>query len=445
VKDLETVGREAPCLIERALGLGCSQAEVFSSAAATAPVSFENNRLKSVNTAETTLTAVRVIKDGRVGFATSTKPGDLEVVDLAARAAAFGPEADLDFAGRAPVRRDLQGFDPAVADWPLEAMVERGSELVEELKGLAEGLLVSVDVEREISARRVTTSNGQDVAETGTAAVGVVMVQLVEGENIIWLFDFDASRRLAVDFPRLAQRVRWLFGHARRNTSLPTGKYPVLFSPTAAADLIAPMEACLSGRAVVKGESPWKDRLGSRLLAEGFTLLDDPTLPWGLGTTPFDDEGVPTGRRTLIDHGVLKDFYLDLRSARTLGRPSTGNGFRRGQSPPNPGPSNLVVEPGEAPWSSLVTGIKRGLLVTRLMGAWAGNPYSGQVSGNVDVGFRIEDGEITGRVKDCMLSVDVFAAFRDHLLALSREVETTPAMSRLPYILLDEVSVSARS
>lgn len=437
-------GFDAERLLDKAKKLGCSQAEVYVAESGSTPVSFENNRLKSVNTAETALASVRVIREGRLGFATASKPGDDEVVDLAVRAAEFGPPADLDFAAAAPVETGLDRFDPEVADWPIERMVESGEELVGRLRKLTEGALVSVEVEKETGARRVATSAGQDVRTKGTVAVGVAQLQVVEPENLIWLFHFDASRHLSLDFEALAARVEWLYGHSRRNVTMRSGAYPVLFAPVAGADLIEPMSACLNGKAVVKGESPWKDKAGQRLFSEAFSLYDDPTVPWGLGTTPFDDEGVPTGRRAVIDKGVLREFYLDLRSAKALGKASTGNGFRGGQSPPSPGPSNQMVGPGRESWRDLVKGIEEGLYVGRLMGAWAGNPYAGQVAGNVDVGFKIENGEITGRVKDCMVSVNVFEAFRDHLLALSREAENTPSMSRLPYILLDRTSVSTK-
>ncbi len=437
---------DVQALLDKARKLGCSEAEVYEVQARATPANFENNRLKSIDTAETAAVAVRVVKEGKLGFANSSRPGDTEVVDLAARSAQFGPEADLSFAPPRPVRDDLQGYDPAVAAWTLEDMLARGEELVGSLKSLADGVLAGVTAEKQVMRKRLATSAGQDVREEGTAAAVVASVHLVEAENMILLFDFAASRRLDLDLERLRRRLAWAFAHARRNVPFRGGSYPVLFSPVAAMDLITPVVACLSGRAVAKGESPWKGRLGEKLFAADFTLVDDPTLPWGLQTTPFDDEGVPTRRRTVIEEGVLREFNLDLRSARALGTETTGNGFRSGpQSPPAPSPSNLVLEPGDTPWEDLVAGIKEGLYVGRLMGAWAGNPYSGQVAGNVDVGFRIENGEITGRVKDCMVSVDTFTAFRDHLLALSRETEITPNLSLLPYVLLDGVSVSAKA
>ncbi len=437
---------DAEALLDKARRLGCSEAEVFETGVVTTPVSFENNKLKSVQTAETAVAAVRVIKDGRLGFATSSRSGDTEVVEMAVRAAAFGPEAALSFAAPSPVRTDLETYDEAVVDWPLEEMLSVGEELTDHIRSFEDGVLGGATVERHRAYVRVATSAGQDVVTDGTGYFLLASGELVEPDNMIHIFRFKAGRRLDFDLEAIKSDLARMFRHARHNVPFRGGRYPVVFSPMAAMDLISPVAACVDGMAVVKGESPWRDKVGEKLFADEFTLHDDPTLPWGVHTTPFDDEGVPTRKRAIIDRGVLKDFLLDLRSGKALGRASTGNGYRAvPQAMPAPRASNLVLEPGKTPAADLVAEIKEGLLVERLMGAWAGNPYAGQVSGNVHIGFKIENGEVTGRVKDCMVSVSVFEAFKTGLVALGRELEVTPDGALLPHILLDGVSVSTKA
>jgi len=437
---------DAEALMGKARKLGCAEAEIYETGAVSTPVSFENNHLKSIETTETAVVAVRVIKDGRLGFATSSRAGDDSVVDLAVRAAALGPEAPLSLAAEAPVTSNLKTFDSAVRDWPQEEMLAVGEELIDFAKDLEEGLLASASVEKTTGYTRVATSKGQDVYTEATVFVLFAGLEFVEPDNIIHTWRFEAGRKLAYDLENLKARLAETFRRARRNVPIKGGTYPVIFSPMAAMDLMSPIAACLDGMAVAKGESPWKDRLGDKLFADDFVLTDEPHLPYGLHTTPFDDEGVPTQRRAVIEKGVLRGFFLDQRSARALGATSTGNGFRTSpQSAPSPRPSNLTLQPGDKPLSEIVAGLEEGLYVERLMGAWAGNPYAGQVSGNVHLGFKIEKGKFAGRVKDCMLSVSVFDAFKDKILALSRELEVNPAGERVPYILLDDVNLSTKS
>jgi PmbA protein len=437
---------DAEALLEKAAKLGCEQAEVYESGVVTTPVNFENNQLKSIETAETAIAAVRVVKGGRLGFATSSKAGDDNVVDMAARGAEFGPEATFDFAAASPVAQDLKVYDPAVADWPQERMLAIGEEVVDHIRAFEDGVLGSATVEKHIAYNRLATSKGQNVYADGTAYVVFAGGELVEPENMIHVWSFMAGRRLDFDLEALKTRLATMYRRARKNVPFRGGKFPVVFAPMAAADLVSPMLACADGMAVVKGESPWRDRAGEKLFAESFSLYDDPSLPWGLRTTPFDDEGTPTSRRAIIENGVLRDFFVDRRSGKALGRESTGNGYRASpQALPVPRPSNVVVPPGKTPLAGIVAGIKEGLYVERLMGAWAGNPYAGQVSGNVHIGFKIENGEITGRVKDCMVSVSVFEAFRHSLAALSRETEDIPVGLKFPFILLDGMSVSTKA
>lgn len=436
---------DAEALLRKAKKLGCEQAEVYETGDLATPVGFENNVLKSIDTAETAAVAVRVIKGGRLGFATSSRPGDTDVVEMAVRAAEFGPEAGFDFAAKCPVAGSLKLYDPGVAAWPVDEMLAVGADLVDAAKALEDGVLASALVEKHEAYARVATSAGQDVRMEDTALISYVAAELVEPDNMIQVWRLRVGRNLDLGLADMKGEVERLYRLARRNVPLRGGTYPVLFSPAAAADLVGPVAACLDGKAVVKGESPWRDKLGERVFAEDVTFLDDPALPWGVRTSPFDDEGVPTGSRPVIERGVVQSFFLDLKTARILGRESTGNATRAGpQSAPAPGPSNFVLEPGRTPVARLIEGMKEGLYVDRLMGAWAGNPYSGQVSGNIVLGFKVEKGEVTGRVKDCMLLVNVFEALRDNLLALSREVETTSAAYRLPHILIDKVSVSAK-
>jgi PmbA protein len=431
--------------LERARQLGATQAEVFEVETVSTPVAFENNKLKSALTAETTGVAIRLIKGDRLGFATSSRPADKTVVDMAVRSAEFGPEADYDFAARAPVRADLSIHDPAVAGWPQEKMLEAGEGLVESLRGVEDGVMATVLVDRDTQYVRVTNSLGQEVWAESTSAACTGLVEMTRADNMILVWHFTGSRRLDLDFAAVADRIGWLYRHARRNVSMRGGVYPVVFAPAAASHLMNPLSSCLDGKAVAKGESPWKDKIGEAVFSEAFTLYDDPTIPWGLRSTPFDDEGVPTIRRAVIDRGVIRGFLLDLRSGKALGQAGTGNGYRSTlQAMPAPRASSLVLEPGPTPLAELVAGIKEGLYVDDLMGAWAGNPYTGQVSGNIQTGFRIENGEITGRVKDCMLSVNVFEGFRDHLLALSLETSAAMGGQILPHVLLGRVGVSAK-
>jgi len=152
----------------------------------------------------------------------------------------------------------------------------------------------------------------------------------------------------------------------------------------------------------------------------------------------YDLQGVACRRTPLINGGVLSEFILDLETASKLGRKPTGTGGVDG-----PSHNNIVVEPGDVAKDDLVAGLKNGIIIDQTMGAWAGNPYSGQVTGNIALGYLVENGVPVGRVKDAMYSVNVFEVLKNRLVALSKESKCTGNLF-LPYALLSGVSISTK-
>ena len=184
--------------------------------------------------------------------------------------------------------------------------------------------------------------------------------------------------------------------------------------------------------------SPWKEKMGEQLLDPRITLVDDGTLPLHVSSAPFDREGVPTRRNVLIEQGVVKQAILDLECAQALGQESTGNGSLGG-----PSTHHVLLAEGEQELTALIRSIEQGLLIVDTMGAWSGNAYSGNVSGTISLGYKIEKGEIVGRVKDCMFSINAFDHFRHHLIGATRAVENLGGAT-FPHVALDEVVIAAK-
>jgi PmbA protein len=146
----------------------------------------------------------------------------------------------------------------------------------------------------------------------------------------------------------------------------------------------------------------------------------------------------------LIEGGVLKNFYYDLQTAGLAGTNSTGNGYRSLYSLPGPSLAALIVPAGEAKYGEIVDGIKEGVLIDQVMGAWAGNVLAGDFSANIHLGYKIENGEIVGRVRDTMVAGNVFQALKDSVEALGSETSWVGAGMKTPAILLGNISVSSR-
>ncbi len=187
--------------------------------------------------------------------------------------------------------------------------------------------------------------------------------------------------------------------HARR---IPTGSFPVLFDPETARSLIGHFAGAISGSSLYRNATYLKDREGTPVMSEKVTLREDPFIPGGLGSRPFDGEGLPTRQKTIVDRGRLTTYLFDTYSARKLGRHSTGNAVRSLSDGPGVGVSNLIVTPGTKSLEDLVAGLSEGLLVTELIG-FGVNTVTGDYSRGA-FGYWIKNGTITHPVSEVTIA-----------------------------------------
>jgi PmbA protein len=183
---------------------------------------------------------------------------------------------------------------------------------------------------------------------------------------------------------------------------VPTCEAPVIFDPFTAPSLLGQLVGCASGYAIYRQSSFLRERMGERIAASGVTVIDDGRLPGGLGSKPFDGEGLPTRRNVIVQDGTLQSWLLDSYSGRKLGLASTGNASRGAGSGPGVGATNLWLEPGEESLEQIIAGTEKGLLVTELIGMGF-NPTTGDYSRGAS-GLWIENGEIQYPVEEITIA-----------------------------------------
>jgi PmbA protein len=193
-----------------------------------------------------------------------------------------------------------------------------------------------------------------------------------------------------------------------------TTRAPVIFDPDMAASLLRSIAGAASGPSLYKGASFLLDKLGKQIAAPGVTIYDDGTLRAGMGSRPFDGEGLPTNRKSLVEKGVLQTYLLDCYSARKLKLRPTGNASRGVGESPSVSPTNLYLEPGRYTPEEIIGSIKQGLYVTELIG-FGVNGVTGDYSRGAG-GLWIENGELTypvqevtiaGNLKEMFLAIEM--------------------------------------
>ncbi|MDD3074491.1 MAG: metallopeptidase TldD-related protein [Eubacteriales bacterium] len=420
------------------------QAELYQITVTETPVRYENNKLKGIDASSRQINALRIVKDGKLGFATSTGDNLQPLLDMALATAQFGRDWDLPLPGPAALPQVQLTHPSTVLD--TDTLVEMGEKLVSRLGQCHPDLLASADV----STRQTTTKliNSQGFAGEYSKSIFSILggAELTEGKNFLSLYAGYFSGKREDQLEKTIESLVSNYEHGRTNVPVKSGKYTVIFTPQGLGDIINPLLECANGLAVEKGFSPWKDKLGEKLFAEEISLYDDATISFAPASCLFDGEGIPAQRTAIIEKGVINSFILNMVTAKALGLKSTGNGFRSKNGELSaPGNSNVVLEiAGTQPLEQLLGSVKQGIIIHSLMGAWAGNPYSGQVNGNIALGFLVEDGRIKGRVKDCMVSVNVFEAFRHQIEGASAEKEWAWNMLA-PHLKLRDISISAKS
>jgi len=193
-----------------------------------------------------------------------------------------------------------------------------------------------------------------------------------------------------------------------------TTRAPIVFDPDMAAGLLRALAGAISGPSLYRGASFLIGRLGTEIASAGVTIIDDGTMRGGLGSKPFDGEGLPVTRKNVVERGVLKTYLLDSYSARRLGLASTGNAARSAGDAPSVSPTNLYLQPGSYSPEEIIRTVKRGLYLTELIG-FGINSVTGDYSRGAS-GIWIEDGElaypvqeitVAGNLKDMFMSIEM--------------------------------------
>lgn len=194
---------------------------------------------------------------------------------------------------------------------------------------------------------------------------------------------------------------------------VPSTRAPVVFDADAASGFLRRLFAALSGQSAVDQRTFLAGKLGQAVASPLVTIVDDGIKRRGLGSRPFDGEGVQTRRTVVIDRGVLARFLHDVESARRAGAGSTGNALRSYDSIPGVGPTNFYIEQGSQSPDKMVAGVPKGLLVTDLAG-FGVDTVSGEFSQQVE-GQWIENGKVVkpvegitigGRLDEMLLGID---------------------------------------
>lgn len=420
------------------------EAEVFTVSRSETDAIFETNRLKHVVTRETSGRALRLIKGGRIGFSASNKVnGAKELVEMALEMTPFGAEAKFEFPSLEHYSK-VEVYDPGVEKVTEEQMVELGQSLIDKVRANTPELVCQGGVSKNtISVEIVNSRGGQATYKKTVFSISVEGV-LIRGTDMLFVGDSESSCRPISDHKTVSHNTLEQLERAKETAPPVEGKLPVIFTPIGVAStLLMPLAMAVNGKTVLQGASPLGHRKGEQVFDKRLSIMDDPMIEFQPGSRFCDDECVPSQRTPLISKGVVANFLYDLQTAALAGTRSTGSASRSLASLPSPSLSAIVIDEGDTSFDDMLTGTKDGLVVEELMGASMGNVLGGDFSGNVLLGYRVKNGKLVGRVKDTMVTGNIYEALKN-ISAIGNKARWVSGVVLTPHICCSQLAVSTK-
>ncbi len=398
---LRTVGEKT---LNEAVHRGV-EAEAFLMQAKELSIEIVEGRVETLKQAEETGLGIRVIKDGRTGFAFTSDLSDKAVknaVQDAISISVFTTQDEYQILPEKAVYPDIQLFDQDTAAMSLEEKIE--------IARSVERCAKSVDMRISIIERSgyddleycnlIMNSKGLYAYETGNFS-GIYIFLVAEDDN-------DAQNGFsAMSVRKVKDLSAALVGkeaainaiRALNARTIRSGRMPVILDPYVATRFSGIIASMVNAEAVQKGKSMFAGKIGEQVASPWCTIIDDATLEEGIASGLFDSEGVPAQKKIVIENGILYTYLHNTYTAQKDRVVSTGNAQRgsfRGLS--SVGSTNFIIAPGRDNKDSLIDGIDRGFYVTEVMGMHTANPISGDFSVGA-AGIMIENGILTYPVR----------------------------------------------
>lgn len=400
-----------------------------------------NGKIEKLTEAGSKNAAIKIVKDQKVINVSSSDLNTETLHGLIDRSVKRAPLLNPDPFSALPEKEDikidpesLKIYDEAIATMSPQAKIERAIKLEKISMGDKRvKKCFGSDTSTFIGINYLANSNGLSNAYRRTSIRSGIYLQSGEGDNLFDEGKSHFSRRLDAlmspeDLAREAVfRVTRLIGAGK----IPTEKMPVVLEPSQSAMILGFLYACVNGNNIFRKQSFLADKLNQKIGPEYLTVIDDGLIPGAPGTKPFDGEGVPVRKTTVLEKGILKNFLMDTYAARKLKMKSTGNGS---------GANNLYIQPGKHRPEEIIKKVKKGLLLTGTM-AFGLNSVTGDISKGA-FGMLIENGQVTKPVAEITISGNL-AEVLNNISIIGNDLKHTSSIVA-PTMLISEMTIGGK-
>lgn len=432
---------------EAAVKGGAQHVDVLVQDSRSVSLEVEKNSVRTSDVEYDAGYCVRAFHDGGAGFSRGRGFAMDEAVKAGADGAemAVESEPDPDFSalplpGEYPRVEGL--FDPAMRSFTPSRAIEWANTFIEAAREIEPEVIVKAGIGAGAEANALVNSNGIAICNSKSSISMYVFSVVARNGKVGSYYDYTRARRISdlkppEEIAREATEKAVSFIDSKRMDS---GKYPVVLGPLAAAGLLRSVVGAASAEEIQRGRSYLGGKRGEKIASELIDIREDPLAPGGLHSTDADGEGFPKSGFVIIENGVLANYLHNSYTANKAGEKNTGHASRGSyHSSVGIGATNMTIRPGGETEKDIIGGIKDGLYI--FMGSVAPHGVTGQVSGTVDYGFRIIDGELACPVENVMIGGDVFNMLKS-IESVSSDYREE-AGNIMPSILLGGVNVAS--
>jgi PmbA protein len=423
------------------------QSELYSIEQTENLVTVEDSKLQDIKSTMHSGVTIRLIKNHKLGFAYTRNPQAAEpLVKNALDSLKGGVEARFNFPVANTVPQ-LSTYDERISEATNTVLVDECMRVCSLLQEKTKAQ-INIDAETMINVIRIMNSAGTDLS-TASSFYAITAMILYPGTatGIHKSYVFKAFQKLdEQNLNALAE----IYNHGQRELKTTSGRMKVLFMPESMYTLSWRVQSATSGESLFHKQSPLAGKLDEKIFSEKLTIVDNPLDDTKPDARPFDDEGVPCRKFVLVGNGVLRNYYYDLNYAAKLDAEPTGHGFKTSRwggetisMKPSPALKYLNFEPGEHDFRRLIKSMDRGIIVCGALGAHSGNIPNGDFSIGLAPGLYVENGEIAGRIKDAMITGNIYEVMK-RVIAVENRAHVAYT-GYYPAVLFDDVTVATKN
>lgn len=419
--------------VKKALGLGATEAEVYTQKTRTICVEFDE-KIENLRTTESLGIGLRVALGRKIATCATSILNEAEINEIATKT--------VKIAKVAPEDPDWKHMNKKFGKSPAQEYYDSTLEKLEH-KEIIDKLTSAIDLMKNYDKRVKPTRGILNVSTSNTSILNSHNQSSERRESNIEVWMRTKAKEAEMEstgnehqearfwkemkFEELAEKAAEKSIKFLKAKPIPSGQMTVVIRNQIFADIFGwILSGPINADWVQKGRSPLANKLGTQIGTEDISIIDDGLMPKGWRTKPSDDEGHPTQKTPMIENGVLKNYIYDNYTALKDKVESTGNALRPYYwVNPQPSPTNLILKAGRTAPEEIIRDTKKGVFVEETIGGWLSNPVSGNLNATISHGYLIENGELTEPLKGAVISGNFYELLKNGIEIVGNDLRNS--------------------